>query len=94
MEFQIKHKETNDTGMFYMEDEAGIISELTYKNRDGVMMIDHTQTRESMKGNGLASKIVDHTVRYARKNEIKINPICPFVVSKFNEIKAYQDVLA
>lgn len=94
MEFQMKHKEANGAGMFYLEDEEGIVSELTYKNRDGVMMIDHTQTRESMKGNGLASKIVDHVVRYARENSIKINPVCPFVVAKFNEIMEYQDVRA
>ena len=93
MNYYIKHKENDSDGMFYMEDENGIVSELTYNLGDNsIMVIDHTQTRKSLEGNGLASKIVDHVVNYARENSIKIDPLCPFVEMKFDETESYQDV--
>lgn len=93
MNLQIKHQETENQGKFYLEDEKGIVSELTYKSKDnGIMVIDHTKTRKNLEGNGLASKVLDHVVHYARENSIKINPLCPFVERKFNETESYQDV--
>lgn len=93
MDFEIKHKESNGDGMFYMEDEEGIVSEMTYTQKDnGIMIIDHTKTRKNLEGNGFASKVLDHVVHFARKNSIKIDPLCPFVEAKFDEIESYQDV--
>ena len=93
MEYQIKHKENDRNGMFFMEDDEGIVSELTYQLKDNaIMVIDHTKTRKSLEGNGLASKVLDHTVNYARENSIKIDPLCPFAEMKFDEIESYQDV--
>jgi uncharacterized protein len=59
MNEEIKHKESDRRGMFYMEDEKGIISELTYSIQDnGIMVIDHTETRQELEGRGLASRLV------------------------------------
>ena len=95
MNFEIKHKESDGNGMFYMEDEKGIVSELTYTRQDKeVMIIDHTKTRDNLRENGLASKVLDHVVDYARKNSIKIDPLCPFVEAKFDETASYKDIRA
>lgn len=93
MEYPIKHKESDGDGMFYMEDDEGIVSEMTYTQKDnGIMVIDHTKTRKNMEGKGLASKVLNHVVNFARENSIKIDPLCPFVEAKFDEIESYQDV--
>lgn len=93
MEFQIKHTTDGNKGRFYMQDGEEFVSELTYQNADNkVMIVDHTKTREDMQGNGLASKIVDYVVNYARENDLKINPVCPFVKDKFKETASYEDV--
>lgn len=95
MEYSIQHKENNGNGTFYMEDEKGMVSELTYKlKKNGIMSVDHTKTRENLQGNGLASKVLAHVVGYARENSLKIEPVCPFVLEKFNETTSYQDVRA
>ena len=93
MEKPIKHKENHTNGLFYMEDENGIICELTYVKKDNnILVIDHTQTKPELEGKGLASKLLDHTVNYARENGFKIDPLCPFAEVKFDEIEAYKDV--
>lgn len=95
LDFEIKHKENDSSGMFFMEDENGIVSELTYYFRDNdIMVVNHTETRQDLQGNGLASRVLDHVVNYVRENNIKIDPVCPFVAAKFDETESYQDVRA
>lgn len=93
MSHKINHKETDGQGMFFMEDEEGIIAELTYSLQDnGIMAIDHTETKEDQMGKGLASKLVKKTVDYARENKLMIDPVCTFAEDQFNKNKEYQDV--
>lgn len=93
MKTEIKHKDSDRRGMFYMEDEKGITSELTYTIQDNnVMIIDHTETRPALEGKGLASALVKKSVEYARENNMKIDPLCPFAEVQFDQNKDYQDV--
>ncbi|MCF4102400.1 N-acetyltransferase [Gillisia sp. M10.2A] len=95
MSMEIKHKESNTRGMFYMEDDSGIISELTYSRQSNdIIIIDHTQTRTELEGKGLASRLLKKSVEFARENNLKIDPLCPFAEVKFDENKDYHDVLS
>jgi len=91
----IQHKEREDRGVFYMRGDNGIISELAYsKDRDSVITIDHTETKIPEEGKGFASKLVAHTVTFARENGLKINPLCPFAEVQFDRNPDFKDVLA
>lgn len=92
MSTEIKHKESDRRGMFYMEDHEGITSELTYSNEAGILVIDHTETRPELEGQGLASKLVRKCVEFARENNFKIDPLCPFAEVQFDQNKEYQDL--
>lgn len=95
MSDNIKHKESDRRGMFYLEDNSGITSELTYTlQENGIMIIDHTETRPALEGKGLASKLVKKIVDHARENNFKIDPLCPFAEVQFDLHKDYRDVLA
>ena len=94
MSLEIKHKESSTRGMIYMEDASGITSELTYtKKENRILIIDHTQTRTELEGRGLASMLVKHSVEFARKNNYKIDPLCPFAEVQFDINKDFRDVL-
>lgn len=93
MSTDIKHKESETRGMFYMEDKKGITSELTYYIQDnGIMVIDHTETRQELEGKGLATKLVKKSVEFARQQGLKIDPLCPFAEVQFDRNKDFQDV--
>ena len=95
MSQSIKHKENQTNGMFYSEDNNGILSELTYIKKDNnILVIDHTETKKGEEGKGLASKLLDHTVNYAKENNFKIDPLCPFAEVKFDENEEYQKLKA
>ncbi|MDQ7917488.1 GNAT family N-acetyltransferase [Mesonia sp. MT50] len=95
MDQSIKHKENETNGIFYLEIENKIVSELTYiKKEPNILVIDRTETKKTEEGKGLASKLLEHTVNYAKENNYKIDPLCPFAEVKFDENEAYQKIKA
>ena len=56
--------------------------------------INHTNTKRPLEGKGLASRLVSQVVEFARENEYKINPLCPFSEVQFERNPQYRDVLA
>ena len=92
---EIKHKENNSRGMFYIENEKGLVAELTYhKNDNDILTIDHTEVKRDMENQGIGSSLVKESVLYARKHKLKIDPLCPFAEVQFDENKSYSDVRA
>lgn len=91
----IQHKEREDGGIFYMKGDNGIISELTYtRDNKAIITIGHTETKIPQEGKGFASRLVAHTVAYARTHNLKVNPLCPFAEVQFDLHPDFKDVLA
>lgn len=71
--------------IFYIE-ENGIIAEMTYRVKNkNIMVIDHTWVDQMYRKDGLARKLVDTGVEYARSNNMKIHPVCSYVLSLFSK---------
>ncbi len=93
MDKNIQQKEQDGNGMFYIEKDGDIVAELTYKKMDnGVITLDHTETEPEMEGKGLASALVKHSVEFARKNDLKIDPLCAYAAKQFERHEDYRDV--
>lgn len=95
MDNKIQQKEQDGNGMFYIEKDGDIVAELTYKLMDnGIMTLDHTETDPEMEGKGLASKLIKHSVDYAREKNLKIDPLCSYAARQFERHEEYQEVQA
>lgn len=91
----IKHKETDNRGMFYLENEKGIFAELTYVRKiNDILTIDHTEVDEELEGKGFAGKLLKRAVEFAREENLKIDPLCPYAEVQFQRNESYQDVKA
>ncbi|NII25797.1 N-acetyltransferase [Pseudoflavitalea sp. X16] len=90
----IQHKQGKTKSMFYVEEGGKILAEMVYSmpNPDK-MLIEHTEVDESLSGKGIGKQLVYAAVEYARSNDIKIIPLCPFAKSVFDRVKEWQDVL-
>lgn len=77
----------------YLEDRQGK-AEITYSIYNGVMRVDHTFVPDSMRGKGIAKKLVLEVIDYAKENNYKIEPVCSYVVSFFEKNKGYEDLIA
>lgn len=86
----IDNKENNRFELF-VNDKVG--GEIDYEIEDSKLIINHTGVRKEHEGKGLARKLVDFSVNYARENNFKIVPVCPYVKLVIGRNKDYQDLL-
>jgi len=80
---------------FYIgESETEFIAHITFKNGgNNVIIIDHTFVDPSLRGQGIAQKLIDKVVHMARTENLKVVPVCSYAVVAFQRHKEYQDVL-
>ncbi|MFC3562815.1 GNAT family N-acetyltransferase [Pedobacter jamesrossensis] len=53
----------------------------------------HTEVEKESNGKGYAGQLIQAMVDYARKKELKVIPLCPFVRAKFRkEPELYVDI--
>ena len=91
---QIKHDTAATKGSFYIEKEGKRVAEMTYsKAGPERIIIDHTEVVDEERGEGLGKKLVYQAVDYARENNLKILPLCPFAKSVFEKNEDIRDVL-
>lgn len=82
--------ELTDRGYELLKDGESI-ARIVWTLEDNVMQVTGTYTDESLRGQGIAGKLVDAAVDYAREKGYKMKAICPYVVKKFEDTK-YDDV--
>ena len=91
---EIRQEENQNSGTFYMGEGGKRLAQLTYsKAGAGLMIIDHTEVSDALKGKGAGKQLVTAAVEFARKNKLKILPLCPFAKSVFDRVKEFGDVL-
>ena len=93
MEIQQFNRETK--GHFKATEEGKEAGTMTYSwaGKEKII-IDHTDVNPEFKGRNVGNKMVMAAVDYARENNIKIIPLCPFAKSVFDKTEAIRDVLA
>lgn len=76
---------TKGENRFYKEDDDGkLLAEITYKPLDdNTVDADSTFVDPSLRGQGVAEKLVDRLVEEMEKEDKKIHPTCPYVVKLF-----------
>lgn len=69
------------------------VGEITFPDIDDKTVdIDHTYVDPSLRGQGLAAKLLDAAVDLIRSKGKKAVPTCSYVVAKFEENKDYQSL--
>ena len=90
----IQHKLVGNKGMFYVGQDGNILAEMVYtKPAANKIIIEHTEVSDELSGKGAGKQLVKTAVEYARANNIKIIPLCPFTKSVLDKTPEWQDVL-
>ncbi len=90
----IERIEHGSKGAFIIKGDNERLAEMTYsKAGDKLIIIDHTEVSDALRGKGAGKQLVTAAVEYARKNQIKILPLCPFAKSVFDKTPEFNDVL-
>ena len=92
---EIQRQEHGAKGAFFIEEGGEWLAEMTYVKADETnIIIDHTEVDASLTGAGIGKDLVKAGVDFARQNNLKIVPLCPFAKAEFEKHAAYADVLA
>ncbi len=91
----IQQKKDGSKGSFYVEEDGKRLAEMTYSmTGTDLMIIDHTEVSDELRGKNVGYQLVHTAVEYARANQMKILPLCPFANSVFKKKAAeFGDVL-
>ena len=57
------------------------------------MIVDHTEVDDALQGMGIARKLLDRTVAWARETGTKIIATCPYAKAQFARDASIRDVL-
>jgi predicted GNAT family acetyltransferase len=74
----LSHTASDTHGRIVALDEGIEIGELTYRLRDGIMTIDHTEVDPERQGKGIARALVHAAVDVARQRGLRVDATCSY----------------
>lgn len=93
-DLNIQMDEGETGGRVFIEQNRELLAEMTYsKAGDSLIIIDHTDVAESLKGQGIGRLLLDVIVATTRRQGKKIIPLCPYAKSVFDKDPSIRDVL-
>jgi predicted GNAT family acetyltransferase len=72
----------------------GKISVAEYIKTSQKLFLTHTEVPKGMEGNGIASHLAKAAFQFARDNELRIMPLCPYMAAYMKRHPEWQDLLA
>ena len=57
------------------------------------ILIDHTYVSDELRGKGVAKELVDAVAAYARREKLKVIPLCSYAEWLMKGSEEYEDVL-
>ncbi len=90
---QIKLEDGGSKGRYVFHDDVGA-AEMTFSRvNPRLIIIDHTEVDDSLRGRGVGQALVLRAVEDARANDFRILPLCPFAAAQFRRHPDWADVL-
>lgn len=59
--------------------EGDQLASLSYTERDGKLYLIHTEVPKALEGHGYASALARTALDHAKREQLRVVPICPFV---------------
>jgi len=91
---EILYERNGQRGAWFIERGGKRLAEMTYTVAGSRVIIDHTHVDDALRGTGAGRRLVQAAVEWARKDNVRLMPLCPFAKSVFDKTPDYSDVLA
>jgi predicted GNAT family acetyltransferase len=80
-------------GSFLLADGDKKLAEMVIAVVDNDLIVYHTEVSPELTGQGFAKLLLDTMVAYARKNALKVTPLCRYVQLQFKRHpKEFEDI--
>jgi predicted GNAT family acetyltransferase len=90
----IHHAETSEGGAFYVEADGERLAHMSYaRGAPGHVVIEHTEVSERLRGRGVARRLVDAAVDWARATGTKLSATCSYAKGVLEKDPSLRDVI-
>jgi predicted GNAT family acetyltransferase len=90
---EIRHEEADGRGAFYIDRDGRRVAEQVYRRSDPKhVVIVHTEVDPSLRGFGVARRLLDALVAWARSTGTRVAATCPYAARQFAEDSSIRDV--
>jgi uncharacterized protein len=91
----VSHEESGGRGAFFVQRADVRLAQMTYtRTAKDRVIIDHTEVDDALRGLGVARKLLDAAVAWARSSGTKVIATCPYAKAQFEKDESIRDVLA
>ncbi len=88
---KVEHDAANH--LFFIKVKGGN-AEISYdKHADDYLDLTHTYVPGASRGFGIASDLTEQVLKFARENQYKIKPSCPFIKNYIDKNPEYKSLL-
>ncbi len=94
MNYEDKTLTINDALQHLELEVEGSVAFIEFKLSHGKLFLIHTEVPHELEGKGAGSAIVQKALQFAKDNNYKIIPICPFVQRYLAKHKEWNDIVA
>ena len=91
MDITVIHEIENER---FVADINGDKAYAVYNLQDDIIKLNSTYTPPHLRGRGIAKIIVETVFKYAKENNLKVQPICSYVKTFISRNKEYADFVA
>jgi predicted GNAT family acetyltransferase len=89
----IEHREEDGRGAFFVERGGIQLAEMTYSRAgEHLIIIDHTLVDDQLRGLGIARRLLDTLVAWARSSHTRVLATCPYAKAQFAKDASIRDV--
>jgi predicted GNAT family acetyltransferase len=89
----IEHEEHDGRGAFFLERDGARLAEMTYSRAgEARIIIDHTFVDDRLRGLGVARRLLDAAVSWARSSKTRVHATCPYAKAQFEKDSSIRDV--
>ena len=94
-ELTVEREDSPGHGRYVIRLPGGHEAEMTFRKvGTDKIVIDHTYTPPEFRGNNLAFQLMQRTIDDARRDGIRIHPVCSYAVAQFRRHPDWSDLLA
>ena len=92
MDYLVDHNEIKSRFEAIVNNEVSIVNYT--QDEDGSLMITHTRVPREQEGQGIAAALTKAVLEYAKKQSLKVQPLCPYTKAYIARHPEYKVLVA
>ena len=91
----VEREDSTGHGRYVFRLPGGLEAEMTFRKFGAeIIAIDHTFTPPEFRGHNIAAQLMNRSIADARRDGVKIRPVCSYAVAQFRRHPEWADLLA